>query len=129
MNEGDLHVLSVRVRYNECDPMGVAHHSIYPVWFEQGRTEMLRADGGRYRDLEAQGMFLAVVKLSVAYRSPARYDDMLDVETKVTRLGRAKIEHEYTLRREDHVLATGTTTLACIDREGHVREIPDVLSG
>ena len=129
MNNGDRHVLDVRVRYNECDPMGVAHHSIYPIWFEQGRTEMLRADGGRYRDMEAEGLFLAVVKLSVAYRSPARYDDMLRIETTVTRLGRAKIEHEYVLRRDDEVLATGSTTLACIDREGRVREMPELLTG
>lgn len=129
MNNGDRHVLDVRVRYNECDPMGVVHHSVYPIWLEQGRTEMLRADGGRYRDLEAQGLFLAVVKLAVTYRSPARYDDMLRIETTLTRLGRAKIEHEYTIRRDEDVLATGSTTLACIDRAGQVREIPDMLSG
>lgn len=129
VNEGDVHVLEMRVRYNECDPMGVAHHSVYPIWFEQGRTEMLRADGGRYRDLEEAGAFLAVVKLEIAYRLPARYDDTLRIETTIARLGRAKIEHAYQLHRDDELLATGATTLACLDREGRVREMPELLIG
>ena len=71
------HDTEIRVRYPECDPMGVAHHATYPIWFEIGRTEMLRARGGNYRLLEAEGVFLAVVRLEVRYRRPARYDDLL----------------------------------------------------
>jgi len=79
--------LTLRVRYNECDPMGVAHHTAYPVWFEMGRTELLRqaSPGGaagnpsglNYRDLEQQGVFLAVVALEMRYKRPAKYDDVL----------------------------------------------------
>ncbi len=76
--------INVRVRYVECDPMGVAHHTVYPVWFEIGRTELLRATGGNYADMERDGVLLAVVKLEVTYKQPARYDDELTLETVVS---------------------------------------------
>ena len=121
--------ITLRVRYNECDPMGVAHHTAYPVWFEMGRTELLRASqpGLNYRDLEAQGVFLAVVALEVKYKRPARYDDLLSLRTTLVRAGHVKIEHEYELLRDGLMLATGATTLACLDRQGRPRELPAAL--
>jgi acyl-CoA thioester hydrolase len=120
-------VMQIRVRYCECDPMGVAHHSVYPVWFEMGRTELLRESGLRYRDLEEQGAFLAVVDLSVRYRSPARYDDQLELLTQLSRMSRVRIEHEYTLTRDGLILATASTTLACLDGEGRLQPVPERL--
>ncbi len=120
--------IEIRVRYSECDPMGVAHHTAYPVWFEMGRTELLRATTGlRYRDLEAQGVFLAVVKLDVRYKRPARYDDVLGLETTMTGSGRAKLEHAYELFRDGVLLTTGSTTLVCLDSGGRPRPLPDGL--
>lgn len=120
--------IEVRVRYPECDPMGVAHHTVYPVWFEMGRTELLRdGAGARYRDLEEQGVFFAVAKLGVQYRRPARYDDQLVLETTITRVGRAKIEHAYELYRDGELLTTAATTLVCLDRDGRPQPIPDTL--
>ncbi len=116
--------MSIRVRYSECDPMGVAHHTSYPVWFEIGRTELLRASGMEYADLEHAGVFLAVVKLSVTYKRPARYDDVLQLETTLESCGRVKIEHTYSLTRSGEVLATGQTVLACLSGDGAPREIP-----
>ncbi len=108
--------------------MGVAHHTAYPVWFEMWRTELLRATTGRrYRDLEAKGVFLAVVKLDVRYKRPARYDDVLALETTMTGSGRAKLEHAYELFRDGVRLATGSTTLVCLDSDGRPRPIPDGL--
>ncbi len=121
------HTTSIRVRYAECDPMGVAHHTAYPVWFEIGRTELCRANGISYRELEDAGALLAVVKLAVAYTRPARYDDMLTLETSLDRATRVKLEHSYRLLRDGLVLATATTTLACIDRDGRVRAMPDSI--
>ena len=121
------HNIEIRVRYCECDPMGVAHHSVYPVWFEMGRTELLRAGGGNYRDLEAQGILLAVVKLEVKYRRPARYDDVILLETSLREAGHVKIEHAYELRRGAEVLALGSTTLACLDRSGSLQPLPEAL--
>jgi acyl-CoA thioester hydrolase len=109
--------------------MGVAHHTVYPVWFEMGRTELLRANGGgtTYRDLEAQGILLAVTALNIRYKRPARYDDLLTLRTTLTKCGHVKIEHEYQLLRDSALLATGQTTLACLDRDGQPRELPAVL--
>jgi len=121
--------LPIRVRYSECDPMGVAHHAVYPVWFEIGRTELLRETGLSYRDLEAQGVFIVVVKLEVRFRRAARYDDALTLRTTLRRATRAKLEHDYHLFRGDELLATASTTLACVDRDGDLQPVPDALSG
>ena len=122
------HTISIRVRYCECDPGGVAHHSVFPVWFEMGRTELLRRTSSRsYRDLEREGRYLVVASLDVKYRRPARYDDLLMLETRLVELRRAKILHEYTLLRDGEVLASGSTTLACVDKAGTVKQIPEWL--
>ena len=120
--------LELRVRYNECDPMGVAHHTVYPVWFEMGRTELLRESGRSYRELEANGFMIAVVKLSVQYRRPARYDDLLVLETRIESHRRATIDHAYELRRDGVVLTTATTTVVCLDRDGKPQPLPDGIA-
>ncbi|MDZ4755573.1 MAG: thioesterase family protein [Phycisphaerae bacterium] len=122
------HAIDIRVRYCECDPMGVAHHSVFAVWFEMGRTELLRQTGQAYRDLEAEGVLLAVVSLQVKFRLPARYDDVLTLTTRLVKTGHVKIEHDYELRRGSDVLATASTTLACLDRDGRARALPADLS-
>jgi acyl-CoA thioester hydrolase len=119
--------IQIRVRYPECDPMGVAHHAAYPVWLEMGRTELLRQTGVSYRQLEAGGVYFAVVELSIRYRSPARYDESLTLTTRVAGTGRARIDHEYELSRDGLVLATARTTVACLDRQGRPQPIPDFL--
>src|SRR5262245_46654986 len=91
------HRIEIRVRYPECDPMGVAHQAAYPVWLEIGRTELLRQGGVSYQQLEADGVFFAVVELEIKYKSPARYDDVLALETRITGTGRARIDHGYEL--------------------------------
>lgn len=109
--------------------MGVAHHSVYPVWFEMGRTELLRGTGTQtYRDMEAQGAFLVVASLEIKYRRAAYYDDQLELQTNVVEVGRAKIRHTYELRRAAEVIATGSTTLACVDSRGSVIPLPDWLT-
>ena len=129
MAAATTHTFRFRVRYSECDPMNVAHHSAYPVWFEIGRTELLRQTSSSltYRDLEAQGVFLAVVSLEVRYKRPARYDDELELRTTVVKSGHVKIEHAYELFRDGLLLATGATTLACLDREGRPQPVPEAL--
>jgi acyl-CoA thioester hydrolase len=128
--------ITIRVRYHECDPMGVAHHAVYPVWFEMGRTELLRQtfahaaghDAGLdYRQLEDQGVFLAVVSLSIKYKKPARYDNVLTLHTHLVEAGHVKILHEYELMRDGLMLATAQSTLACLDKSGRPRELPAAL--
>ena len=121
---GEIHI---RVRYAEADRMGLLHHANYLVYFEQGRTELLRAQGLAYRDLEDQGYLLVLTKAQVRYRSPARYDDLLTLRTTLVRTTHVKIEHRYELLRGSELLAEGETTLACINREGKVQELPAML--
>src|SRR5512140_2086059 len=96
--------IDIRVRYAECDPMGYLHHSKYFEYFEMGRTELLRASGARYRDLEARGVLFVVVKVECRFRRPAQYDDTLKLQVKITRLSRARIDHEYKLFRDGLLL-------------------------
>ena len=96
------HTITVRVRYCETDSMGFLHHSQFLNYFEQGRTELFRSQGGNYRAIEEGGLFLVVVRLQCNYHAPARYDDLLTLVTKVERISAVKIEHSYhfVLRRE-----------------------------
>jgi acyl-CoA thioester hydrolase len=119
--------ITVRVRYAETDRMGLLHHANYLVYFEQGRTELLRSEGLAYRDLEDQGYLLVLTKVQVRYRSPARYDDLLTLRTTVVRTTLVKIEHRYELSRDGLLLADGETTLACVDRQGSVQRLPPIL--
>jgi acyl-CoA thioester hydrolase len=107
--------------------MGFVHHAVYPVWLEMGRTEMLRASGGDYRALEETGVFLAVVRLELRYRRPARYDDLVRVRTSLLAAGPVKIEHSYEVLRGEELLVEAKTTLACLDREGRARAVPEGL--
>lgn len=135
--------MRVRVRYAECDPMGVAHHASYAPWLEMGRTELLREGGRSYATLEAQGVFLVVTRLEIRYRRPIRYDDMLEIRTNVAGGSRVKVKHAYEIVLIERngaapdpadpavpangVVSVGETELACVGRDGRVRELPDWL--
>ncbi|MFN9971800.1 MAG: acyl-CoA thioesterase, partial [Phycisphaerae bacterium] len=107
--------------------MGFLHHSNYLSYFEIGRTELFRAQGGSYRRLEALGLYLVVVNVNVRYRKPARYDDVLQVETTLTRTTPAKLEHRYRVFRDSELLTEGESTIACINGEGQVQRMPEDL--
>lgn len=121
--------IEIRVRYAETDRMGFVHHSRYFVYFEMGRTELLRNAGVAYRDLEDAGVFFVVAKLSAKFILPGRYDDVLVLSTRIDRMTTARIDHSYVLRRKDNgqVLTTAESTLACVSREGRVIPIPDFI--
>lgn len=121
------HTIEVRVRYAECDPMNIVHHATYPIWMELARTELLREQGAVYRDLEASGVFFVVARMSLRYRKPARYDDLLTVEVEALPSAGVKIEHRYEIRRDNELLVTAETTLVCLDREGKLRPVPAEL--
>lgn len=127
MGTSDTYEMPIRVRYAECDPMGIAHHSSFAIWLEMGRTERLRRDGLNYRDLEDDGVFLAVIKLAITYKRPARYDDELIIETTLDKMSQVKIEHSYRVMRGTELLATGVTVLACIDAAGRPQRLPESL--
>jgi acyl-CoA thioester hydrolase len=119
--------ITIRVRYAETDRMGLLHHANYLVYFEQGRTELLRQRGLAYKDLEDQGYLLVLTKVEARYRRPANYDDLLTLRTTVVRTTAVRIDHRYEVLRDGVLLAEGTSTLACVDREGRVQALPKVL--
>lgn len=124
MHSGEI---QVRVRYAETDRMGLLHHANYLVYFEQGRTELLRSLGYSYKDLEDKGYLLVLHKLEVRYRSPALYDDLLTVRTTVVRTTAVRIDHRYEVLRDGALLAEGSSTLACVDRQGRLQALPEFL--
>jgi acyl-CoA thioester hydrolase len=119
--------VEIRVRYAETDAMGVLHHAQYFIYFEQGRTELLRLNGVRYRDMEERGIFYVVARLECRYRAPARYDDLLTLTTTTERLTPVRVEHGYRLLREERLLAEGHSTLVCVGRDGRPLALPDDL--
>ena len=121
------HTIEIRVRYPEVDAMGYLHHSRYLQYFEMGRVELLRAHGFSYADLERAGVFFVVAKAELKYKAPARYDELLQLTTRVVRQTFVKYEHAYVLRRGPTVLAEGTTTIACVGRDGQVMAIPESM--
>jgi len=121
------HRMTVRVRYAEVNRLGRLRGSCCAVYLEMGRTEMLRTTGMTYRDLEAAGAYLVVARLRMTFHAPARYDDLLTLETAVTRATSARIDHHYRLLRDGVLLAEADTTLACVSRDGQVRRMPGAL--
>ena len=119
--------IRVRVRYRECDPMNVAHHSVYAVWLEMARTELLRERDVAYADMEKAGVFFVVARLSLRFRRPALYDDELDITVVAEPSAGVKLDHRYEVRRGGELLATAQTTLACVDHDGKLRPVPPEL--
>lgn len=119
------HEIEIRVRYPEADPGGYLHHANYFIYFEMGRTELLRSNGRNYRDMEAAGHFVVVVKTECRFHRPARYDDLLRLRTSIARVRAASIEHDYHLFRGQELLAEARVTLCCVDREGQPQRLPD----
>ena len=119
-----------RVIYGDTDQMGVVYYGNYLRFFEAGRNEYLRAGGARYRDVEREyGILLPVVEANVRYRHPARYDDLVRVETRISELKRASLRFEYRVLRDedDKLLAEGHTVHACIDRNHKPVKFPEAL--
>lgn len=106
----------VRVRYADTDAMGVVYHANYLVWFEVGRNEIMRAYNLPYTDFEKRGIFVPVVSAEIQWKSPARYDEVLQVQTRVADLTPARITFAYRiLRKEDQqLLCQGHTVHAFV---------------
>lgn len=117
--------IQIRVRYAETDRMGLLHHANYLVYFEQARTELLRDRGMTYRAMEDEGFFLVLAKFELKYKRPAHYDDLLTIRTTVARTTPVRIEHVYQVLRGTELLAEGSSTLACVDRDGKLQALPE----
>jgi acyl-CoA thioester hydrolase len=115
----------IRVIYGDTDQMGVVYYANYLRFFEAGRNEFLRAQGLRYRDFEERfSLRLPVAEAQLSYRLPARYDDVLTVETSLSEVKRASARFAYRILRGGEVLVTGHTLHACVDLDGRVQRMP-----
>ncbi len=129
------HTVSIRVRYAETDQMGVVYYANYFVWFEIGRVELMRSLGFDYREIEEQAQcFLPVVEANCRYKAPARYDDLLTLETRVLNQRTSMIRFGYRLLREmpsridepvPVLLAEGETVHVVVDRTMQKTPLPE----
>jgi acyl-CoA thioester hydrolase len=121
---------TTRVRYPEADRMGVAHHTHYFVWFELGRTELMRQAGCAYGALEDEdGVFFPVIEAKAEYVASARYDEVLEIETRLAAVEGVRVRFEYVIRREGDTatLARGYTLHASCGRDGRPTRLPESL--
>jgi acyl-CoA thioester hydrolase len=125
------HTVSIRVRYAETDQMGVVYYANFFIWFEIGRVELMRSLGFDYREIEEQAQcFLPVVEATCRYKSPARYDDLLTLETRVLNQRTTVIRFGYRLLRatpegEPVLLAEGETVHVVVDRAMQRTPLPE----
>jgi acyl-CoA thioester hydrolase len=107
--------------------MGYLHHAKYWEYFEDARTELLRQNGFRYRNLEAEGVFFVVYKAACTYMVPIRYDDLVAVTVSVMRTTRTRVDHRYVVVREGQKMCEATSTLACVGKDGRPQLMPESL--
>jgi acyl-CoA thioester hydrolase len=117
----------VRVRYAETDQMGIVYYANYFVWFEVGRTDLLREAGWSYRGMEDEGFALPVIEAQCAYRESAKYDDDIDIRTKGILVTPVRVRFEYDVVRaaDSAALASGHTVHAVLDRTGRPCRLPE----
>lgn len=118
---------TLRVRYEETDQMKVVYYSKYLVWFEVARTEYLRNLGISYKELEKRGLFLVVAEANCLYKSPARYDDLLEIETEVYGIKNTSLSFKYQVKRDSELIAEGSTAHVFVNENGKPTRIPEEL--
>lgn len=111
------HQSAIRVRYAETDQMGIVYHSNYFIWMEVGRVEFCRSIGFNYKDLEADGIFLAVAETHCRHLSPARYDDEVVIQTSIREKNSRMVTFAYEVSCKGRILATGWTKHIFLNRE------------
>jgi acyl-CoA thioester hydrolase len=122
------HETEVRVRYAETDKMGIVHHSNYLIWFEAGRSDLCRARGFSYIQMEADNALMIVAETYVRYKSPAFYEDILIVRTQLGEMRSRSIQFVYEVFRasDETLIAEGETLHLVTDENKKVRTIPEV---
>jgi acyl-CoA thioester hydrolase len=122
------HETEIRVRYAETDKMGIVHHSNYLIWFETGRSDLCRARGFSYIQMEADNALMIVAESYIRYKSPAFYEDLLIVRSKMQELRSRSIRFIYEVVRpaDGEVIAEGETLHVVTDKDKKVRTIPEL---
>lgn len=119
----------IRVRYAETDQMQYVYHGNFATYFEVARTESLRTLGLSYKEFEQQGVFMPVLNLSINYKTPARYDDLLAVETIIHKLPGVRIHFAYRITNQlNQLICEAETTLVFLSAKTNKPVVcPDVL--
>ncbi len=117
----------LRVRYADTDRMGIVYYGMYPVYFEVGRSEFMRARGFPYKELEEQGYYLVVTGVEIKYYNPALYDDMLEVRTSVSDVQSRGVTFNYTVLRDGVTVVVGKTRHICVTAERKPTRLPPFL--
>ncbi len=112
------------VRFRETDLMGIVHHGNYLTYFEAARVTYLKRRGVAYDTWIERGINLAVAEVSLKYRRPAKFDDTLHVDTRITELTRVTVTYAYVVRRGAEILAEGETKLACVGPDMRLKRLP-----
>lgn len=120
-------ITSLRVRFCDTDLMGIVHHANYFAYFEAGRVDWLRRRGVTYAEWARTGHHLPVVDASIRYHRPACFDDLVQVETVLSELRHASLRFEYRVLRENTLLASGSTRLACVDSAHKVARFSEAM--
>lgn len=123
------HETEVRVRYAETDQMGIVHHANYLVWFETGRSDLCRAKGFSYKEMEEiDNSLMVVAEAYCRYKSPAFYDDLLTIRTKISQIRSRTLRFHYEVFRESDntLIAEGETLHLVTDREKKVKKVPEL---
>jgi len=126
-NQAMESLTELRVRYAETDAMGIVHHATYPVWMEVGRSDFLRTLGQSYAEWEAQGVRLVVNEIRVRFRSPALYDELIQVRTYLQEAGRRRVTFGYRIEREGVLLAEGESIHLVAGSDNRARVLPEEL--
>lgn len=116
-------ISDVRVRYNETDKMGVVHHGNYANYFELARIEWLENYGISYKSMEEEGIQLPVYELNIEYRSPAFFDDLLTIETRLREKPTAKITFDYVVRNQMREVLAKATSILVFTKTSSMRPI------
>jgi acyl-CoA thioester hydrolase len=119
-----------RVTFSDTDAMGVVYYANYFEWFEIGRTEFFRSLGIPYKELDARGFVTPVVEAYCKFIKPARYDEILLIDTRVSVFKRATIRFEYSViqKKDGLKLAAGYTVHAFLNKEdGKIVRIPEYI--
>ncbi len=111
-----MNSLQIRVAYADTDQMGMVYYGNYLVYFERGRTEWMRECGFPYTEMEKRGFFFPVLHAECKYITPARYDDLITIETKLTEVTAASITCSYEIKRDGQILAKGSTKHPFVDK-------------
>jgi acyl-CoA thioester hydrolase len=117
----------IRVRYADTDTMGVVYYGTYPVYFEVGRAEYMRAKGFPYKKFEETGFHLVVVNMEAKYYNTAAYDDLLTVRTSIAELKSRGLTFHYEIFRDGDLIVEGKTRHICTNSDKKTVVIPPSL--